>query len=224
VTLVTVYPKRYDCNDSSARSPVLVTDKIYFTSTLIAGAGCGSDTFRAWRNRNGLFPETSGGGKWNKFSVIDILVAGLVSDLTRAGVSAQLAVDASMKATPLLEKLFDVPLTKREILWPSEMLSTMEQKIWPEHSKYPILVLRSKDLPSVGSPKVELLSSQVAAENILGLSEITIVVNLRGLCRAVLASMAIADSELEIDGKKRTRPGHEKLKLRAERLTNKRDR
>jgi hypothetical protein len=203
---------------------VLVTDKIYFTSTLIAGAGCGSDTFRAWRNRNGLFPETSGGGKWNKFSVIDILVAGLVSDLTRAGVSAQLAVDASMKATPLLEKLFDVPLTKREILWPSEMLSTMEQKIWPEHSKYPILVLRSKDLPSVGSPKVELLSSQVAAENILGLSEITIVVNLRGLCRAVLASMAIADSELEIDGKKRTRPGHEKLKLRAERLTNKRDR
>lgn len=203
---------------------MLVTDKIYFTSTLIAGAGCGSDTFRAWRNRNGLFPETSGGGKWNKFSVIDILVAGLVSDLTRAGVSAQLAVDASMKATPLLEKLFDVPLTKREILWPSEMLSTMEQKIWPEHSKYPILVLRSKDLPSVGSPKVELLSSQVAAENILGLSEITIVVNLRGLCRAVLASMAIADSELEIDGKKRTRPGHEKLKLRAERLTNKRDR
>jgi hypothetical protein len=83
-------------------APVLVTDKIYFTSTLIAGAGCGSDTFRAWRNRNGLFPETSGGGKWNKFSVIDILVAGLVSDLTRTGLSAQLAVDAPTDAPSVI--------------------------------------------------------------------------------------------------------------------------
>jgi hypothetical protein len=202
---------------------VLVTDKIYFTSTLIAGAGCGSDTFRAWRNRNGLFPETSGGGKWNKFSVIDILVAGLVNNLTRAGVSAQLAVDAAMKAGPLLEKLFDVPLSKKEVLWPSEMLSKIEDKIWPEPANYPILVFRTADLPSRGGPKVELLSSQVIAEKILGRSGITIIVHLRYLCRGVLASMAIADSELEIDGKKRVRPGHAALKSRAERQTNKRD-
>jgi hypothetical protein len=199
-------------------------DKIYFTSTLIAGAGCGSDTFRAWRNRNGLFPETSGGGKWNKFSVIDILIAGLVSDLTRTGVSAQLAVDAAMKAVPLLEKLFDVPLTKKEILWPSEMLSKIEKKIWPEKADDHILVLRPMGFPSLNSPKVELLTSHAAAQNIVGRSEISIIVNLRSLCRVVLASMAIADSELEIDGTKRVRPGHAELKSRAARQIDKRDR
>ena len=207
-----------------AVASVLITDKIYFTSTLIAGAGCGSDTFRAWRNRNGLFPDTSGGGKWNKFSVIDILVACLVNDLTRAGVSAQLAVDAAMIAEPLLEKLFDVPLSKKEVLWPSEMLSKIQEKIWPEPANYPILVFRTADFPFRGGPKVELLSSQVIAEKILGRSEITILVNLQYLCRGVLSSMAVADSELEIDGKKRVRPGHAELKLRAERQTNKRDR
>ena len=84
---------------------MLVTDKVYFTSTLIAGAGCGADTFRAWRNRNGLFLETGpAAAKWNKFSVIDILVTALVSALTHAGISAQRAVDAAMKAAPISRK------------------------------------------------------------------------------------------------------------------------
>jgi hypothetical protein len=200
---------------------VLVTDKIYFTSTLIAGAGCGSDTFRAWRNRNGLFPETAGGGKWNKFSVVDILVAGLVSDLTSAGLSAQLAVDAAMTATPLLEKIFDVPLTKRDILWPTDMLPKIKKKIWPEEAIYPVLVVRTIDSPSSGSPKVEILSSQNLSEKIFGLSYITIAVHLGKLCRAVLGAMAIEDSEVEIDGKRRVRPGHAELKSRAERRHNK---
>lgn len=195
---------------------MLVTDKIYFTSTLIAGAGCGADTFRAWRNRNGLFPETAGGGRWNKFSVIDILVAGLVGDLTRAGVSAQLAVDVAMKAAPLLEKLFDVPLTKRDGLWPTEMLPKIKNKIWPEEAIYPILVVRSLGLPSAGSPRVEVLSSQSSAEKIFGRSMIIAMVHLGKLCRTVLGSMAIEDSELEIDGKRRVRPGHAEL-TRAER-------
>jgi hypothetical protein len=199
--------------------PVLVTDKIYFTSTLIAGAGCGADTFRAWRNRNGLFPETAGGGKWNKFSVIDILVAALVSALTHAGISAQRAVDAAMKAAPLFEKLFDVPLTKKEVLWPSEMLSKIEQKLWPDRTHYPILVFRTvaAGYPSQGKILVELLSSQNTAEHILRRGEISTIINLGYLCRGTLASMAMADSELEIDGEKRTRPGHAKLKSRAER-------
>lgn len=193
---------------------MLVTDKIYFTSTLISGAGCSSDTFRAWRNRNGLFPETSGGGKWNKFSIIDIFVVALVSDLTRNGLSAQLSVDAAMKAAPLFEKLFEVPLTKREVLWPSELLSKIERRISPEKTEYPILNVRR--LIS-GVVHVELLSSQTAAENILRRNEISIIVNLLYLSRGTLSSMAIADSELEIDGKKRLRPGHAELKSRKER-------
>jgi len=129
-----------------------------------------------------------------------------------------------MKAVPLLEKLFDVPLTKKEILWPSEMLSKIEKKIWPEKADDHILVLRPMGFPSLNSPKVELLTSHAAAQNIVGRSEISIIVNLRSLCRVVLASMAIADSELEIDGTKRVRPGHAELKSRAARQIDKRDR
>ncbi|WLB91302.1 hypothetical protein [Bradyrhizobium japonicum] len=191
---------------------MLVTDKIYFTSTLIAGAGCSSDTFRAWRNRNGLFPETSG-GKWNKFSIIDIFVAALVSDLTRTGMSAQFAVEASMKAAPLLEKLFDMPLTEHEVLWPTDMLSQIEQKLWPEKTNYAVLHFY-RNRPS-GQVQIELLSSQTAAENILRGKEISTIVNLRYLSRAVLSSMAIEDSELEIDGKRRVRAGHQKLNSHA---------
>ncbi|MHC2291661.1 hypothetical protein [Bradyrhizobium barranii] len=189
---------------------MLVTDKLYFTSTLIAGAGCGSDTFRAWRNRNGLFPETSGGGKWNKFSIIDIFVVSLVNDLTRSGLSAQFAVDAAMKAAPLLEVLFHVPLTKREVLWPSELISKIERKIWPGRTDYPVLNIRPPATSS-GQVKVELLTSQTSAETMLRNRAISISVNLLYLSRAALAGMAIADSELEIDGKKRFRPGHAKL-------------
>lgn len=67
-------------------------DKTYATSTLVAAAGCEAVTFRAWRNRNGLFPETKGGTKWNRFSVLDICVARTVTMLTAHGISAADAV------------------------------------------------------------------------------------------------------------------------------------
>lgn len=190
---------------------MLVTDKVYFTSSLIAGAGCSADTFRAWRNRNGLFPETLDSGKWNKFSLIDVLTASLVSSLTHAGISAQRAVDTAMKSAPLFEKLFDATLTKKDVLWPSELLARLEQKLWPEKTHYPILIARPVGSPSSGNYVVELFSSQTAAHDILQLNEYCTVINLRYLFRGTLGSMAIANSELETSGKIRTRPGHAKL-------------
>jgi hypothetical protein len=157
--------------------------------------------------------------------VVDILVAGLVNELTRTGISAQLAVDAAMDAAPLLDRLCDVPLTKRDVLWPTDMFPKIRDKIWPEQSIYPILVVRSRNLPSLGSPRVELLNSQSAAERIFrGVQGVAAVVHIGVLCKVVLSSMAMADSELEIDGKPRLRPGHAELKSRAERQTHKKNR
>lgn len=86
---------------------MLLTDKIFFTSTLVHAAGCGSETFRAWRNRNGLFPETQGKRpRWNKFSIIDVMVASIVTELTKRGVMAQTAVDAGNAAGPVLAEAF----------------------------------------------------------------------------------------------------------------------
>jgi len=50
--------------------------------------------------------------------------------------------------------------------------------------------------------------------SLFGRSAITTVVHLGKLCRMVLSSTAIADSELEIDGKRRVRPSHAELKSR----------
>jgi hypothetical protein len=85
---------------------VLLNNKIFFTSTLIHAAGCGSETFRAWRNRNGLFPETKGKTGWNKFSIIDMMVTSIVTELTKRGVMAQTAVDAGNAAAPVLAEAF----------------------------------------------------------------------------------------------------------------------
>ncbi len=170
---------------------VLLTDKIYFTSTLITAAGCESDTFRAWRNRNGLFPETAGSGKWNKFSVVDILVAGLVTDLTARGMSAQTAVDSAMKAAPLLANLYDVPLTERDFFFPNEMLQKIKNKIWPEKTLFPVLVVTVPFHYAKRrySPVVEILSSHTAAGKIFGVSGwVATIVHLGSLCQAVLGS------------------------------------
>ena len=67
---------------------MMVTDKVFFASTLLHTIGCSSATFRAWRNRNGLFPETKDTGGWNKFSIIDVLLTAIVFELTNAGIGA----------------------------------------------------------------------------------------------------------------------------------------
>lgn len=68
----------------------------YTTSTLCAVAGCTPATFRGWRNRNGLFPETRVEGTnktpWNTFSRLDICIARLVNRLVETSLSADKAV------------------------------------------------------------------------------------------------------------------------------------
>jgi hypothetical protein len=93
---------------------MLVTDKVFFTSTLLRTLPCAPATFRAWRNRNGLFPETQNSEGWNKFSIIDVLVTSIVYELTRAGIGAQLAVDAAMRAAPEIIRLYGTPVSDKE--------------------------------------------------------------------------------------------------------------
>ncbi|BGE85192.1 hypothetical protein Ms3S1_16280 [Methylosinus sp. 3S-1] len=69
-------------------------------------------TFRAWRNRNGLFPETKDAGGWNLFSKSDIAVVRMVVVLTGLGVSANLATSAAMQAAPVFRKLFTLDESK----------------------------------------------------------------------------------------------------------------
>lgn len=76
----------------------------YTASALCYVAGCELETFKAWRRRNGLFPETKKAGSWSRFSLADMSAAKVVVDLTRSGVSAQRAVDIAMKLLPVIEK------------------------------------------------------------------------------------------------------------------------
>jgi len=69
-----------------------VTDRKFLTSTLVAVAGCKAVTFRAWRNRNGLFPETKESGGWNHFSIVDMCVARSVVVMTEHGLPVDDAV------------------------------------------------------------------------------------------------------------------------------------
>jgi hypothetical protein len=124
--------------------PVLA-EKRFQTSILVDAAGCPSDTFRAWRNRNGLFPETQGSNKWNRFSYVDIMITGIVADLSKRGLSAQLAVDAAMSSAPLLEKLCEpAPLRPDDDVF---MVATDLLKVWKECG-LPILVVDGSGQPS----------------------------------------------------------------------------
>lgn len=88
---------------------MFVTDKVFFASTLLYTTGCSPATFRAWRNRNRLFPETKDSGQWNKYSIIDVLLTAIVLELTKAGMGAQLAVDAAMAAVPDITLIYGTP-------------------------------------------------------------------------------------------------------------------
>jgi DNA-binding transcriptional MerR regulator len=68
-------------------------DKTFTTSALVEAAGCTPGTFRAWRNRNGLFPETAGKQGWNRFSVVDVCITRVVVVMTRHGLPASAAID-----------------------------------------------------------------------------------------------------------------------------------
>jgi hypothetical protein len=80
--------------------------KRYFTATVIAIAGCEAVNFRAWRNRNGLFPSTKESGGWNKFSEADIAAVRVVVVLTGLGVEARKAVQVAMACLPTFERLY----------------------------------------------------------------------------------------------------------------------
>lgn len=67
-------------------------ERKFLTSTLVAAAGCKAVTFRAWRNRNGLFPETKDSGGWNRFSVVDICIVRAVVVMTEHGIPADDAI------------------------------------------------------------------------------------------------------------------------------------
>lgn len=75
----------------------------YLASAICYVADCEQATFRAWRRRNGLFPETKVAGGWNRFSLADMAVATLVSRLTSSGYGAQFAVNVAMKLLPIVE-------------------------------------------------------------------------------------------------------------------------
>ena len=75
------------------------THKRFTSSTLAEAAGCNQVTFRDWRRRLGLFPETRteqpGGEGWNQFSVLDICVVRFIVVLTSHGLPAADAVLAA---------------------------------------------------------------------------------------------------------------------------------
>ncbi|MBM0205664.1 hypothetical protein JNW90_23615 [Micromonospora sp. STR1s_5] len=79
--------------------------KLYTTSVLTEVAGVSPVTLRAWRNRNGLFPDTAGQRKWNRFSISDICIARTIVLLTAHGLSTG---DAIWFAEPHLRTAFTV--------------------------------------------------------------------------------------------------------------------
>ena len=66
--------------------------KQFTTSTLTRVAGCEAVNLRAWRNRNGLFPETAGKQGWNRFSLVDVCIARTVVLMTATGIAAGEAI------------------------------------------------------------------------------------------------------------------------------------
>ncbi|MGN7126311.1 MerR family transcriptional regulator [Methylorubrum thiocyanatum] len=67
-------------------------DRPFTTSALTAAAGCEPMTFRTWRNRNGLFPETAGDRKWKRFTVVDVCIVRVIVAMTAHGLSASHAI------------------------------------------------------------------------------------------------------------------------------------
>jgi len=64
----------------------------FTTSILTRVAGCEAVTLRAWRNRNGLFPQTAGKQGWNRFSLVDVCIARTVVLMAASGIAAGEAI------------------------------------------------------------------------------------------------------------------------------------
>jgi hypothetical protein len=174
----------------------LPLSKRFQTSMLIDAAGCQSDTFRAWRNRNGLFPETqNSGNKWNRFSFIDVMVAAIVTELTKRGLSAQLAVDAAMVASPLLAKLSKV-LTK-----PDDDVLTVVSALLAHWKKQRLPVLAIDNGPDQ-KPSVRLVETSDTVE-MAAQSQISILVRLDLILSLCLSKLAIFDKEFEYSSNER---------------------
>lgn len=75
--------------------------KPHFLVTLLCVAGCSPRMFLAWKCRNGFLAD-----RQEPHSTADIASARMAVVLTGLGVSAQIAVDAAMKALPIFERLF----------------------------------------------------------------------------------------------------------------------
>jgi hypothetical protein len=126
---------------------MLVTDKVFLASTLVSTVGCSSVTFRAWRNRNGLFPETQGSGGWNRFSIVDVLVAALVSELTSGGIAAQTAVEAAIMASQSLTDLCGVSTADQQSDVGDVVLRILKK--WSSIRDFPLLTVNRASGSSV---------------------------------------------------------------------------
>ena len=174
-----------------------VTAKRFYTSTLIKAVGCTADTLRAWRTRNGLFPETHNSGTWNKFSIIDMFVASIVRELTSRGMPTQLSVDAAMAAEPVLTKLCDVPLQDAD---PDDMADVFLQAAYPIAESDSVLGLKLREGQP---PAVVLLKSDTAIRAALD-DRVSDFVDLRALL-LIAGSLLLYDVEFESSQGKRTR-------------------
>jgi hypothetical protein len=83
----------------------------FTSSTLVKAAGCEQVTLRAWRNRNGLFPELGSGTGWHRFSFLDICIVRAVTLLTTSGIRVP---DAVWFANTHLGIWFEDVLSERE--------------------------------------------------------------------------------------------------------------
>lgn len=176
-----------------------VTAKRFYTSTLIKAVGCTAATLRAWRTRNGLFPETHDSGTWNKFSIIDMFVASIVKELTSRGMPAQLAVDVAVAAGPVLTKLCeDVPPLDDED--PDDMGEVFLQAAYPIAKSNSALGLKLRE---GHPPAVVLLKSDLAIRDALA-DSVSDLIDLRKLL-LVAGSLLLHDVELENSHGKRDR-------------------
>jgi hypothetical protein len=169
---------------------------------LIDAAGCPSDTFRAWRNRNGLFPETQNlSNKWNRFSFVDVMIAAIVTDLTKRGFSAQLAVDAAMASAPLLEELSDAAAIEPD----AEVLTVVAALLtaWKKH-KLPVLAIDSE---LHRRPEVRLIKPTDAVELAFGHSRSVILLQLELILPSCMAKLAVLDGAFDYSfGERQSRP------------------
>jgi hypothetical protein len=188
------------------------TDKMFFASTLAAAAMCDLEVFRSWRNRNGLFPETQGGGRWNKFSIVDIIVAAIVTDLTKRGVMAQAAIDAAMTASPLLAEFCEVRLGEDEAGGdPGAIVSAILEKL-SLRDGFAMLTINADFHPNSPNTKLSPVLKLHKYDEPLILAfdkniKSIVVINLVEIISHSLMMLMAVDAEFERDGIKITNDG-----------------